>query len=293
MSCRMLQDVIDGKTYRNVALAFGVTRTVVERRVKAVALTLAKEVGIEGINPDGLISARRLRACRQEISAVLSRYQPLATQSKRIRQPLTYAAQKIRTRSPNPERDVALFYILLITGARPLEIARLEVRDYLYVDGSVRDESLMRSEVTINRQARPLFFASEKSKESIDSYLGVRIRCSHGVIGNADFRGLDPYSRLFLTDQGEPFNIVTYGKLGQNRFLCRGVLDAYSKIFRRADLTGISPLSVRRMVAIRLHAHGASDKQIGEILGISEKKSVRQLLSTRPKSLQVVMRGLL
>ena len=42
------------------------------------------------------------------------------------------------------------------------EIARLAVRDYLDVDGGVRQESEMRAEVAITGKTRPLHFSSNR-----------------------------------------------------------------------------------------------------------------------------------
>ena len=52
ITANMLRDVIDGQHLRRGGgKAFGVTRTAVERRVKALALRLCREVGVEGLNP--------------------------------------------------------------------------------------------------------------------------------------------------------------------------------------------------------------------------------------------------
>ena len=69
-------------------------------------------------------------------------------------------ALRIRGRSHQPLEDLALYYMLFATGARPLEIARLEVRDYLDVRGAVRQTSVMREDVAITGRARPLYFRS-------------------------------------------------------------------------------------------------------------------------------------
>lgn len=76
------------------------------------------------------------------------------------------------------------------------------------------------------------------------------------------------------------------------RFLCRGIHDTYRKIFRRIGFPGVSALSVRRTVATRLFERGAAEEQIGEILGISDKKSVRELLPKLYQPLQAVVREL-
>lgn len=297
LSMTMLQDVVNGKTYDAVAAVYGLTRTAIERRVKTAALRLFREAGIDGINEEGLAFVQRLRSCRPAITAAIERYEPRMLDQKRggrilTDQDIALAVQRTRQRSPCPHRDVALLYVLLTTGARPLEIARLEVHDYLHADGSVREESVMRAEVAVNRKSRPLFFASEKAREAIDRYLAERAGQLPAVPLHAPYRRLDPQSRLFLTEKGTPFAIHSHGAQGQMRFLCRGILETYRKIFRRIGLPGVSALSVRRTVATRMYERGAAEDQIGEILGISEKKSVRELLPKQRQSLQSVVRGL-
>jgi integrase len=283
ISIAMLKEVIAGKTYDAVAAQFGVTRTAVERRIKALTLKLSREVRIKGLNEEALGCVKRLRSSRSAIMAALQRYEPRKSPDRSVGRILTdedirLAVQRTRTRSTTPDRDVAFLYVLLTTGARPLEIARLEVRDYLNADGSVREESVMRADVAINHKTRPLFFASGNAKESIDEYLAERSRRGFCTVKHPDFRGLDPNSRLFLTEAGAPFEIVSYGEGGQMRFLCRGIHETYRKIFRRIGLPGVSPMSVRRTVAARLFERGAAEEQIGEVLGISDKKAVRDLL---------------
>ena len=294
----MLRDVIEGKTYEAVAAQHGVTRTAIERRIKSFALKLSKQVRIDGLNEDGVAFVQRLRACKSAILAALDRYKPQEEQEPRARRILTdediqLAVRRLRSRSPCASRDVSLFYLLLTTGARPLEVARLEVRDYLDPAGAVREESLLRAEVAINRKPRPLFFTTGKATEALDRYLEDRLRLGFGVGSGTEFRGLDAHSPLFLSDTGGRFEIVDCREHGQTRFLCRGIHDTYRKIFRRIGIGGISALSVRRTVATRLWERGAAEEQIGEILGISDLKSVRELLPTRRHPLAIVVRELI
>jgi len=296
-SIAMLKAVLNGQTYDSVAAKHGVTRTAVERRIKVLARTLNREVGIDGINEKGLGFADRLRQSRAAVLAALDRYTPNAFPKKTAAHTLSdeeieLALHRIRTRSPFPHRDIALLYILLISGARPLEIARLEVRDYLNADGSVREESTMRAEAAVNGKTRPLFFASRKAKEAIDRYLAERLRDVPGTGQTSAYRGFDPLDRLFLSDAGTPFEIVTYAEDGQTRFLCRGIHDAYRKIFRRTGLEGVSALNLRRTIAARMLARGAIEEQIGEVLGISELKAIRELLPDTYQPLQSILHEL-
>ena len=287
-SIEMLKAVLEGRTYDAVAGDFGITRTAVERRVKSVAARLSVEVGIEGLNEGGAAFVRRLRVKREAILLALEQFEPRPGRSMRPArvvspQEIAQAVHRIRGRSAQPSRDIALFYMLFATGARPLEIARLELRDYLNEDGSVRRESALRAELTITGKSRPLFFASPRLDEALDVYLRVRIDSRHGLGNPSRFRGLEPDSRLFLNAEGEGFRITHYGAPGQHRFLCRPILEIYRKVFRYADLAGATALSARHTVVARLYDRGADEEQVGAVLGISDRSAVRELFPrTRP-----------
>lgn len=287
-SVAMLLAVIEGRTYEAVAADFGLTRSTVERRVKVIAERLARQSGHGGVDQRRLTSAKRIRCEGDAVAQALQHFDPNQDDDERLvtvvsEADMVRAAHRVRIRGSWGRRDVAMFYMLFATGARPLEIARLEVADYLGPDGQVRRESTLRSEVTINGRARPLFFASSKLIDAIDDYLRERLAKGWGLGADAGHRGLDPASRLFLSTTGDPFEIVAYEEGGKRRFLCRAIFETYRKIFRNSELRGVTPLSVRRTLVARLYERRADDDQVGLLLGISDRRAVRDLFSpTRP-----------
>jgi len=293
-SAEMFKAVIDGETYESVAGRFGVSRTAVERRIKSVAVRLSQVVGVDGLSEGGAAFVNRLRQHRGAILIALADYDPhapAAPKQTRVvsRDEIAQAAIRIKGRSNRPWHDLALFYLLFATGARPLEIARLEVRDYLSPDGSVRCVSQMRPEVTIIGKSRPLHFASSRLDEVLASYLQERLEQRLGFALEGRYRGLDPFSRLFVSASGEGFKIEPYGHPGQRRFLCRPILETYRKLFRYAELQGITASSARRTLIARLYERGADEDQVGLLLGISERSAVRELLpKTRPSVAQLL-----
>lgn len=293
-SVEMLKAVIRGETYEGVAASFGKSRTAVERRIKAIAVQLSKVVGIQGLNEDGAAFVRRLRLHRDAILIALESFEPpgpVGPRETRIlsNAEIAQAVQRIKGRSTRPRHDIALFYMLFATGARPLEIARLEVRDYLDADGSVRRESQMRAEVAITGKSRPLHFSSTKLDQALALYLEDRLVQNLGTHTEGVYRGLDPDSRLFLSTLGVGFKITPYGKEGQRRFLCRPILETYSKLFRYSELRGVTALSARRTVISQLYERGADEEQIGILLGISERSAVRELLSRKKPTIAALV----
>lgn len=286
-SIEMLKAVLDGETYEAVANQAGVTRTAVERRIKAVASQLSRRVGIEGLNADAAAFVLRLRERRTAILAALETFEPAVPYGPRAsrivsNEELAQGAQRIRGRSSRPWHDQALFLLPFATGARPLEIARLEVRDYLNADGSVRVASEMRSEVANSGRARPLYFTSARLDAALDRYLAERLAEGLGLGDPAAYRGLDPRSPLFLSAGGEGFKIVVQRQGRQCRYLCRSIQETFRKLFRYAELTHVTPLSVRLTLATRLYERGADEEQVGLLFGISGRGAVRELFP-RPR----------
>ena len=301
-SIQMLKGILDGKTYAAIARESGLSRSAVEQRVKALARDLEMVVGVEWVDEDNAPSVTAMRARKDNYLEALEHYRPqrVAVTGKKPRalkdQDIERAVAMIRQHSNCRKRDTALLFALLSTAAKPLEIGRLVVSDYLTEDGQVREESVMRVDAAINGKPRPLFFASAKVVASIDAYLEERIRRGQGTKNPTTYRGLDPESKLFLTGDGQAMPIKVRAVGNRRHYRCGVILDIYRRIFARAGLKGVSALSARRTIAERLLDRGCDVNQVGAVLGLKERNSVRNLIQNEHESLKplkAVIRDLL
>jgi len=297
LSVKMLRAVLEDQTYESVASLHGLSRTAVERRIKSVARQVAARAGIEGLNEDGAAFVRRLRMHRFAVQAALDALDDLPPKLAGPmpilgEEEIAAGAQRIRMRSHQPLEDLALYYMLFATAARPLEIARLEVRDYLDAEGHVRRISEVREEVAITGRARPLLFRSTRLDEAMNEYLAERVLHRQELGTEKRFRGLDPTCRLFLSPTGRGFEITPYGEDGQKRFLCRAIQETYRKLFRYAGFKQVTALTVRHTLADRLYARGADEAQVGLLLGIAERSAVRAQFPRRLPTLDDLTRDL-
>jgi integrase len=285
----MLREVLAGDTYDEVARRHRTTRTGVERRIKALAVRIARRVIINGLNEDGAAFVRRLRVHREAVLEALESLvddgieAPPEPTAVRILtdDEIAAGARRVAARRPQPLEDLALYYLMLATGARPLEIARLQTSDYVSSTGLARSNSELRAEVAITGRARPLHFRSDHVNAAIDAYLAMRLQLGQGIGVDDRHRGLDPSSRLFLSPSGRGFEILAYGTDGQRRFRCRAIQETYRKIWRYADFKNFTTLVARHTVADRLYARGADETQVGLLLGISERAAVREMFPRR------------
>lgn len=291
LSVQMLHAVLDGDTFDTVASRFGVTRTAVERRIKALVLQLMQSVGVQGLNDAAAGQVRRLRQHRDAILAALAQFDlpPADGVPPRVlsADEVALGAQRIAAHGGRCQHDLALYHLLFATGLRPIEVARLVVGDYLDHDGLVRRSSILRAEAAIAGRARPLYFGQRSLDDALGAYLDQRRQDGHGRGGDARWRGLDPTSPLLLSATGEPYLVPSHDD--DTRLGCRPLLEICRKLFRVAGIPGLCVQSARLTLAARLYAHGADEDQVGEVLGIAERRAVRDLLPRPRPSLQQVL----
>lgn len=293
-AAQMLREVVSGATCADVAARRGLSRSGVDRRIKGVAAQLSRAVGIEGLHEHGTGFVKRLRDRRDAVLAALDRFDPHQARSGREGRVIGHAevaagAVRLRSRSARPAHDLALYHLCFATGLRPLEVARLVVSDYVNEDGSVRRVSSVRPMVAINGKERPLYFVHRQLDTALLAYLDERARATHCPGPDTRWRGLDPASPLFLDEAGGRYPITANGDPGQSRFVCRPLLEVYRKIFRHADVPGLSTQSARLTLMSRMYERGADEDQVGLVLGIADRSAVReQLPRPRPELAKVL-----
>lgn len=195
-------------------------------------------------------------------------------------------ASSIRLRSSQGSADVALFYLMLATGAKPLEIARIRIRDVLEPSGVVKRISVLPAEATIAGRARPLILRSQVMREALADYMRYRFANKHGLGPDERYRGLDPASALFLDANGSSYSIATSDEEGASRHLCRGMLDACRRLFRLSGIPGMCGTTIRKTLANRLAERGANLRQIRTVFGIRDLKTARELIGEKQVALE-------
>src|SRR5215510_11240589 len=239
----MLVRVLEGTPYSVVAKEFGVGHSAVEKRVKAVERRLRHLVGVTGSDAEEPLNVHQMRALRQQYLNAIDALRNTPVVERKIRRQITEddlarAAALTHRHSNCPTRDTALLYTVFATGAKPIEIARLTVRDYLTEDGVAIEEAILDQQTAFNGKPRRIFFCNRRAVHAIDAYLEERLRLGHGTRKSKQFRGLDPDSNLFLTNDGRGLQIT--GRVnGKTRHHHAVILDTYRRIFARAGLSSL------------------------------------------------------
>jgi integrase len=281
----MLRALIAGASCEDIACRHGVTKSAVSQRIRVLAGELQQIVGVVGVEEEESPTAGLIRENGDAYLEALEHFVPEAAPALNERN-LRLAAEhldkyvaKITRHSRCARRDTALLLTLFSTGAKPLEIAQFEVRDYLDPAGYVRTHSTVRAQIAMNRNPRDLYFRNLKTNSAIDAYLSERQSSGMGTHAEATYRGLQPQSRLFLSRSGTPMQIRKAGAACQH-LVCKEIHEIYRRIFAYSGRPGINTASARRLAAQRLREDGADPEEIGRALGI-RKLAVYKLLQSR------------
>jgi site-specific recombinase XerD len=195
----------------------------------------------------------------------------------------------------SPARNAALLYTIYGTGMMLTEVARLPLSDYLNSNGTIREKSQVSPEISYNGKARPLYWSNAKVTGAIDKYLEYRQEHKHGIATRkAAYRGLDPDSSLFRTNEGEPYKLTQRKTAtGAISYSCDSLSQLFRKMHLQAGIEGASAMSGRRTFAIRLFQKGYDLRHINELLGHETLTATKNLIDADPVRLGALVAGVI
>lgn len=280
----MLRSMVAGASCEHIAADFGLTKSAVSQKIRMLANDLQQIVGVVGVEEDESPTAAMIRQHGNAYLEALEHFVPDAVSIwhghviELANCHLDHHIAKIAQHSRCVERDSALLRILFSTAAKPLEIARLEVQDYLDASGEVRHHSRLRADIAVNHKERPLLFCDPTLTTAIDAYLDRRRTDRMATHELTSYRGLQPDSRLFLSRTGKPMAVKRSGP-GSPHLVCKEIHEIYRRIFAHGGHSGINTAMARRLAAHRLQVNGANVEEIGAALGV-KKLAVYKLLQS-------------
>lgn len=287
----MLRAMIDGASCESIGNTYGVTKSAVSQRIRALANDLQQIVGVVDVDEDQSPTALLIRLHGEAYLEALEHFSPDAAvtpepgHTLQAERTLDQLLCRIARHSRSVRRDSALLLTLFSTAAKPLEIAQLQVSDYLDAVGNVRTDTVMRADIAINKMARNLQFVDARTNAAIDAYLLERHLQGLGTQSDASFRGLQPASRLFLSKGGTAMVVKRAGDSRQH-LVCKEIHEIYRRIFAYGGVPGVNAAFARRLAAHRLYEDGAGSEEIGRALGV-KKLAVHKLLQCAERTVSV------
>lgn len=175
---------------------------------------------------------------------------------------------------------------------RVTEIAQIEVRDVLFPSGALRAEVSLRAAITKGCRQRCIYLSHAKAIKALDRYLDYRTeRRLRATAEPARYRGLEPSSKLILTQRGYKFHLNTkrrsnWSGESVDYLACDSLQSHVTKLYRNAGIRGGSSHSGRRTMASRLIQQGEDVETVQLLLGHAELDHVRPYLQVSSKRLE-------
>ncbi|MBM7070920.1 site-specific integrase [Shewanella sp. 202IG2-18] len=183
-----------------------------------------------------------------------------------------------------PEREKCLLVFFFASALTTLEINRIQIKDILHKNGSIRKRYEVKGEM-----ARTAYI-STRMRQDISPYLNWRVKNKVGLGDHPDhYLGLEPDDALFFTSQGKPFSIVRKKTtVGSDTYSCDALNRHIKKLLKDGGIESPSILSGRRTYAINLHRKGFDESHIHAMLGNKSVETTKKLLSTDPVDMSFI-----
>lgn len=181
-----------------------------------------------------------------------------------------------RATSRDPERDVLVLLMGIHVGMRVSEIAQVEVGDFLFPSGAIRQEVSLRAAVTKGCRQRCVYPINRDLVAALEDYLTLRIERRWRMSEEPkQYRGLRPDSTLILTFKGYRYSMNCRRRINhageQVDYAACDALQAHvTKLYRDAGIKSGSSHSGRRSMASRLLEQGHDLDTIQLMLGHAE-----------------------
>jgi site-specific recombinase XerD len=158
-------------------------------------------------------------------------------------------------------------------GMRVSEIAQVEVADFMFPSGALREEVSLRAVVTKGARQRAVYATNRHLVEAIEDWLAVRIAKRWRMSDEpAKYRGLRPESKLILNSKGFKYFMNTKRRINEageqgNYLACDSLQAHVTDLYKKAGIKGGSSHSGRRTMASRLLAQDVEVETIQLMLG--------------------------
>lgn len=194
--------------------------------------------------------------------------------------------------SRDPARDILVLLLGIHTGMRVSEIAQIEVQDFLFPSGAIRQEVSLRAAITKGCRQRCIYPTNRALIDALERYLEHRIARRWRLSDDQKrYRGLWPDSKLVLTFKGYKYSMNCKRRVNnageQIDYVACDALQAHvTKLYRDAGIKGGSSHSGRRTMASRLLDQGHDLETLRQMLGHAELNHVDPYLQVDKKKLR-------
>jgi len=192
--------------------------------------------------------------------------------------------------SPFGRRNAALIMGAVYWGLTPYELSMLSVEDVLTESGELLRIWILPCHVAYNGKKRECH-TEDHVLPFFEGYSEWRRNSGWGLSNIPSYLCLDPKSKFFLNDRGEPYKL-SLRKVGSGEYQPRSMNEQLKRMIKRTDLHGATPSSFRDSFVRGLYDNGCGWKDLMAVTGIKQKRTLERKVRPQEAELEKVFRGL-
>ncbi len=191
-----------------------------------------------------------------------------------------------------PRRDILVLLMGIHMGMRVSEIAQVEVADFMFASGKLRQEISLRAVVTKGCRQRCVYLTNRHLVAAMEDWIAQRVEKEWFMSDDPQrYRGMRADSRLILTFAGHRFSMNTKRRRNVHGervdyWACDALQSHITKLYRDAGIKGGSSHSGRRSMASRLLGQGHDIEDIQLMLGHADIECVDPYLEVSKETLR-------
>jgi len=191
---------------------------------------------------------------------------------------------------PYGKRNAALIMGAVYWGLTPTELSLVSVQDVMHENGELLRIWVIPAHVAFNGEPRECH-TENHVLPFYDGYLDWRISKGWGTSNMHTFRELDPQSRFFLNDRGEPYKLSPR-IAGSGQYQPRSMNEQLKRLISRTNLYGATPSSFRDSYIRGLYENGCGWKDLMKLTGIKQKRTLEKKIRPQDAGLEIIFSNL-
>lgn len=191
---------------------------------------------------------------------------------------------------PMGKRNAALIMGASYWGLTPYELSMLSVKEVMAENGELFKIWVIPGHVAFNGEERECH-TEDHVIPFFEGYIEWRLENDWGLSNMPSYRGLDPESKFFLNDRGEPYKLSPR-KAGSGDYQPRSMNEQLKRMIARTDLHGATPSSFRDSYVRGLYESGCGWKDLMTVTGIKQKRTLERKVRPQEQELDKVFKDL-
>lgn len=177
---------------------------------------------------------------------------------------------------PFGRRNAALIMGVVYWGLTMYELSMLDVKDVVEEDGKLYKIWILPAHNSFNGEAREIR-TEDHVAPFFEGWIRLRLKKRWGLRNISTYQGLDPHSKFFLNDGGQPYVPSNEKKLVW-QFQSQTLTEHFRRMIWKAGIYNATPSDLRDSQINMMYENGCGVSELMKVSGIKKKTIIEDII---------------